>query len=86
MTPIIEAKRTALIEYKRSPNERNLHILRAAMSKVQQTARRCANEHWTQLSQDIQTTAITGNIKGMYDVIKKALGPNPEQDGPPQIL
>ena len=40
MTPVIEAKRTALIEYKRSPSERNLQILRAARSKVQQTARR----------------------------------------------
>ena len=44
------------------------------MSKVQQTARRYANEYWTQLSQEIQTAAITGNIKGMYDGIKKALG------------
>ena len=48
--PVAEAKRTALIEYKRSPNERNLHIIRAARSKVQQTARRCANEYWTQLA------------------------------------
>ena len=65
----------ALIEYKQSPSERNLQILRAARSKVQQTARRCANEYWAQLSQDIQTAAITGNIRGMYDGIKKALGP-----------
>ena len=42
MTPVIEAKRTALIEYPRSPSERNIHILRAARSKVQHTARRCA--------------------------------------------
>ena len=75
MRPVIEAKRTALIVYKQSPSERNLQILRAARSKVQQTARRCANEYWTQLSQDIQTAAITGNIRGMYDGIKKALGP-----------
>ena len=65
MRPVIEAKRKALIEYKRSPSERNLQILRAARSKVQQTARRCANEYWTQLGQDIQTAAITGNIRGM---------------------
>ena len=43
MRPVIEAKRTALMEYKRSPSERNLQILRAARSKVQQAARRCAN-------------------------------------------
>ena len=70
MRLVIEAKRTALMEYKLSPSERNLQILRTAMSKVQQTARRCANEYWTPLGQDIQTAAITGNIRGMYDGIK----------------
>ena len=30
MRPVIEAKRTALIEYKQAPSERNLQILRAA--------------------------------------------------------
>ena len=82
MRPVIEAKRKALIEYKRSPSERNLQILRAARSKVQQTARRCANEYWIQLSQDIQTAAITGNIRGMYDGIKKALGPTQSKTAP----
>ena len=82
MRPVIEAKRKALIEYKRSPSERNLQIIIAARSKVQQTARRCANEYWTQLSQDIQTAAITGNIRGMYDGIKKALGPTQSKTAP----
>ena len=63
------------IVYKQSPSERNLQIIRAAKSKVQQTARRCANEYWTQLSQDIQTAAISGNIRGMDDGIKKTLVP-----------
>ena len=82
MSPVIEAKRTALIEYKQSPSERNLQILRAARSKVQQTERRCANEYWTQISQDIKTTAITGNISGTGSY----LGSYPGQNGPPQIL
>ena len=84
MRPVIEAKPTALIVYKQSPSERNLQILRAARSKVQQTARRCANEYCTQLSQDIETAAITGNISGMYDGIKKAS--YPEQGDPSQII
>ena len=78
MRPVIEAKRKALIEYERSPSERNLQILRAARSKVQQTARRCANEYCTQHSQDIQTAAITG----MYDGIEKALGPTQSKTAP----
>ena len=44
------------------------------MSKAQQTARRCANEYQTELSEDIQTAAATGNNRGMYKGIKKALG------------
>ena len=75
MTPVIEAKRAALAEYKRTPDERNLQILRIARSMAQRTARRCANEYWTELSENIQSAAITGNIRGMYDGIKKALGP-----------
>ena len=82
MRPVIEAKRTALDVYKQSTSERNLQILRAARSKVQQTARRCANEYWTQLSQDIETAAVTGNIRGMYDGIKKALGPTQSKTAP----
>ena len=75
MTPVIEAKRAALAEYKRTPSERNLDILRIARSKAQQTARHCSNEYWTELNEDIQSAAITVNIRGMYDGIKKALGP-----------
>lgn len=82
MTPVTEAKRAALAEYKRSPSEKNLHILRAARSKVQQTARRCANEYWTELSENIQTAAVTGNIRGMYEGIKKALGPAQTKTAP----
>ena len=55
MRPVTEAKRTALMEYKGSLSERTLQIIRAARSKVQQAARRCANEYWTQLIHDIQT-------------------------------
>ena len=82
MIPIIEAKRAALAEYKRTPSERNLHILRIARSKAQQTAQRCANEYWTELSENIQSAAITGNIRGMYDGIKKTLGPTLNKTAP----
>ena len=75
MTPVIEAKRAALAEYNCTPSERKLQILRIARSKAQQTARRCTNEYWTELSENIQSATITGNIRGMYDGIKKALGP-----------
>ncbi|KAL1250639.1 hypothetical protein QQF64_018435 [Cirrhinus molitorella] len=46
MIPVIEAKRAALAEYRRSPSQRNLQILRATRSKAQQIARYCANEYF----------------------------------------
>lgn len=82
LTPVIEAKRAAFAEYKRSPDGKNLKALRSARSKVQQTARRCANEYWQELSQDIQKAAETGNTRGMYEGIKKALGPTQSKTAP----
>lgn len=38
-------------------------------------ARHCANEYWQELSETIQTAAISGNARGMYDGIKRAIGP-----------
>lgn len=75
MTPVIEAKRPAFAEYKRSPNKSNLQILRSARIMAERSAMHCANEYWTELSQTIQATAASSNIRGMYDGIKVALGP-----------
>ncbi|XP_036407648.1 uncharacterized protein LOC118793535 [Megalops cyprinoides] len=81
MTPDIVAKRTALAEYKRSPTVKSLQILRAARSKVHQSARHCASEYWTQLSKNIQTTTEMGNIGGMYDGIRR-FGPARNKTAP----
>ena len=78
MTPVIEAKGAALAEYKRTSSERNLQILRIAGSKAQQIA----NEYWTELSESIQPAGISGNIRGMYYGIKKALGPTRNKTAP----
>ena len=75
MTPFIEAKCAGLAEYKLSPTEQNLQTLSAARSKVQCIARCCTNEYWTEYSEMIQMAPAMGNIRGMYDGIKKALGP-----------
>ena len=82
MKPLIEDKRRALSSYKASPSKRNLQTLQAARSLVQQTARRCANNYWLQLCSKIQTAADTGNIRGMYDGIKLALGPIHKKTAP----
>ena len=75
MTPVIEAKRAA--------SEKNIQIVRAARGKAQLTTMHCANEYWTPLSEDIQTVTATGNIRGMYDGIRKGTKTSPEQNNPP---
>jgi len=52
-----------------------LQILWAARSKAQQIIRHCAKDYWSELSETIQKTAVTGNIRGMYDGIKTVMGP-----------
>jgi hypothetical protein len=39
-------------------------------------ARHNANDYWLQLCHSIQTSTDTGNAKGIYGGIKKALGPS----------
>src|SRR6201996_3765554 len=80
--PVIEAKRVALTAYKIQPSQHNLQTLRAARSKAQQVARRCANDYWLQMCTQIQLAADSGNMKGMYDVIKRALGPIQNKTAP----
>lgn len=82
MTPVTDTKRVALAEYKRSPSEKSLQALRAARSKVQRTARRCANEYWQQFSDSVQTAAASGNIRGMYECIKTALSSTQSKTAP----
>ena len=72
LEPVINGKRTALIKYKGGPTPKNIQALRAARSKAQRTARRCANNYWLQRSESIQQASDTGNIRGMYEGIKQA--------------
>lgn len=83
MTPVIEDKRTALAEYKRSPNQRNLQTLRAAISKAQKTARhgyRLLTR--TQRYHPIQVAALSGSIKAMYNGIKRTVEPAQNKTAP----
>lgn len=82
MEPVIEAKRKALLAYKNAPSEKTLADLRIARSNAQRVARRCANDFWLQLCEDIQRSADNGNVRGMFDGIKKAVGPEVKRTAP----
>ena len=42
-----------------------LTALPAARSLTQSTARRCANDYWFKIWNEIQLTTVLGNIRGM---------------------
>ncbi|WP_353817128.1 hypothetical protein, partial [Acinetobacter baumannii] len=67
MEPVIEAKRTALLSYKQSPNPNTLDARRSAKKRAQKTARQCANTFWLSLSNNLQKAADTGNARGLFE-------------------
>lgn len=71
MEPVIKAKHVAFL----NPYEHTLAALRKARSTTQRIARQCANDYWQQLCNGIRCCAESGNICGMYNGTKKALGP-----------
>ena len=73
---LIEAKHTDLQAYRDKPPPESLNTLMSTRSDVKKEVRACINEYWTDLCRIIQQAVDTGNVKGMYDRIKKATGPS----------
>ena len=82
LDPLIASKRKALQVYKDKPSAASLQALRSARSNVQREVRLCINEYWSGLSSNIQQAADTGNIKSMFEGIKKATGPRISKTAP----
>ena len=80
--PALAATRAALLAHKQKPSEKTLAALRAARSNAQRIARRCANDYWNNLCQNIQQSADMGNVRGMYEGMKKAFGPSVVKTAP----
>ena len=76
LEPAIEAKRATLLEEKRNPTKKTKAAHKAACSNAQRIARKCANDYWTDLCSSIQSAADFGNVRGMYEGMKKAFGPS----------
>ena len=69
------SRRTGRKWSQNNPCQATRDALRAARSKCQESARRCANDYWLKLSERIQADADYGNTGGMYAGIKQATGP-----------
>lgn len=68
--------------YKQNPSQALLQTLMSARNKVQRTARCFANDFWLQLGASNHHAADTGNTAGVYDGIKKAIGPTKSKIAP----
>ena len=86
LRPILEKKRNALVSHKNNPDIFSKQQLKEACKNSKRSSRRCANDYWINLSQDIQKAADTGNIRGIYEGIKKAVGPAPKKSAPVKDL
>lgn len=75
LLPLIDARKSARLEFMKNPSDRSKEKLRKAKSDLQRKARNCANEYWTNLCTKMQAAADTGNLRGLYDGLKAALGP-----------
>ena len=76
LEPAIETKRATLLEEKRNPTKKTKAAHKAACSNAQRIARKCANDYWMELCNSIQFAADFGNVRGMYEGMKKAFGPS----------
>ncbi len=76
LEPAITVKRTALLNYKLKPLEKVLAALWKAKNDTQRIAKKCASDYWLKLCQSIQLSADCGNIRAMYEGMKKAFGPS----------
>ena len=86
LQPLIEAKRDLLLEHHKNPTTGTLAALRLARSRVKEECIKCANKFWLDLCSTIQIAADTGNIRAMFEGIRKAIGPTQTKCAPLKSL
>ena len=82
LNPAIEKKKKALIRYKNISTRKSQQHLKEMRKETRKLARQCANNYWVDLASKIQSSADSGNIRGMYEGIKEATGPAKKRSAP----
>ncbi|CAG9138444.1 unnamed protein product [Plutella xylostella] len=75
LQPLVEAKRKAHINLVANGNDHTKSAFKIAKANLQRTARQCANQYWIDLCTSIQHCHDMGDIRGMHQGIKRAMGP-----------
>jgi len=86
LAPLLEAKRKAYQHQKAHPSPSATAAYKATRSDAQRAARKCANDYWSSLAEQIQRSSDTGNLKEMYKGIKTAFGPTANKTAPLKSL
>ena len=74
LQPSIKEKRDALQNYQHTRSKRYPEALCQARSRAEEECKNCANNHWMSLCAEIQSVADAGNIRSLFEGIKKAIG------------
>ncbi|XP_061707843.1 uncharacterized protein LOC133518227 [Cydia pomonella] len=82
LLPLIDLKRQAFLSFRLNPCDATREELSKAKASLQCSSRFYANAYWTELCQGIQACADAGNIGGVYEGIKRALGPIQKKTAP----
>ncbi|XP_041976468.1 uncharacterized protein LOC121731180 [Aricia agestis] len=80
--PLLVSKRDAALKHRMNPSMDTKNILRAKKAALQRSARYFANLYWRKLGHTIQSCADRGDVGGVYDGIKWALGPMMKKTAP----
>ena len=60
--------------YRHTRSKRYPEALRQARSRAEEECKNCANNYWMSLCAEIQSVADAGNIRSLFEGIKKAIG------------
>lgn len=82
LIPALEAKRSARLAFISNPRHSTRAAFQAAKCNMQREVRSALQRYWEDLSARIVACSESGNIHGMYEGIKEALGPTPKKTAP----
>jgi len=82
LLPVLAAKREARLHYLSDSNEASLAHLRLMRNNVQHATRMAMHEYWSDLCSRIEGHSASGNIRGVFEGLKEALGPVPKKSAP----